>query len=101
MVMYLGDFCFNIDIFYCLKSKLLQCCNILILNVNTADFGERGPESDATGTCNVPCVIMLHFDILCISFRLFQGGKGGTNSVKTEKLQAIFHYFRRITKESK
>lgn len=31
--------------------------------------------------------------------RLFQGGKGGTNSVKTEKLQAIFHYFRRITKE--
>lgn len=33
--------------------------------------------------------------------RLFQGGKGGTNSVKTEKLQAIFHYFRRITKESK
>lgn len=41
MVMYLGDFCFNIDIFYCLKSKLLQCCNILILNVNTADFGEE------------------------------------------------------------
>ncbi|KAK2566418.1 Poly(ADP-ribose) glycohydrolase [Acropora cervicornis] len=31
--------------------------------------------------------------------RLFQGGKGGTNSVKTEKLQAIFHYFRRVTKE--
>ncbi|XP_068725085.1 poly(ADP-ribose) glycohydrolase-like isoform X1 [Montipora capricornis] len=31
--------------------------------------------------------------------RLFQGGKGGTNSVKTEKLQAIFHYFRRVTKQ--
>lgn len=31
--------------------------------------------------------------------RLFQGGKGGTNSVKTEKLQAIFHYFKRIIKE--
>ena len=40
---------------------------------------------------------MYYFLIL----RLFQGGKGGTNSVKTEKLQAIFHYFRRVTKESK
>lgn len=48
---------------------------------------------------NKSCVIV--DVILCISFRLFQGGKGGTNSVKTEKLQAIFHYFRRITKESK
>lgn len=31
--------------------------------------------------------------------RLFQGGKGGTNSVKTEKLRALLHYFRRITRE--
>lgn len=31
--------------------------------------------------------------------RLFQGGKGGTNSVKTEKLQAIFHYFKRVIRE--
>ena len=39
--------------------------------------------------------------ICWIFLRLFQGGKGGTNSVKTEKLRALLHYFRRITRESK
>ena len=43
---------------------------------------------------------LLHDHLLDI-LRLFQGGKGGTNSVKTEKLRALLHYFRRITRESK
>ena len=43
------------------------------------------------------CNLLYLLDIL----RLFQGGKGGTNSVKTEKLRALLHYFRRITRESK